>query len=641
MRCTPILLAALITSGVANGQTLCVNGFAGPFPCNNIDLLDSLSLTGLGTNTSVADLWGWTDPLTGKEYALVGCRTGTAFVDLSVPTDVKLVGFLPAHNNTTSTWRDVDTHGNWCFVGSEASGHGLQVFDLTRLRNPGQLPLPITFTENAHYNGFSNSHTIYADKDEPYVYAVGTNIAAGGLVVLNMSNPLAPLLAGTFPGEGYIHENAVFTYHGPDSEHFGRKISFNFHINSNDRVTIVDVTEKTDMQLIGTTPVYTDRSLCHQGWLTEDHRYLLMDDEGDEGVTGGHNTRTHMFNVENLDAPTYLGFFSGPNPSYDHNLYTNQGLVWEANYTSGLHILDYADIANGNLQLVASFDTYTANNGKSYNGAWNNYPFFASGIVIVSSISEGLFVLRPRLTVQLKAMLGGPYDETTGMMHDSLRVQGILPLTEPYTGLGYVHSGGGGGESTTNGVLSVTGPNAIVDWVLVELRDANNPAVVVASRSALLQRDGDIVGVNGTSLVQFTQPVKDYYLAVRHRNHLGVMTDDPVRVSIATRSYDFTDGSTPVYGTEATKLVDDVQVLWAGNCLNDATLRYTGQGNDRDPILVAIGGTVPTSTTAGYLPTDVNMDGHVRYVGFGNDRDPILQNVGGTVPTAIRPQQLP
>lgn len=317
--------------------------------------------------------------------------------------------------------------------------------------------------------------------------------------------------------------------------------------------------------------------------------------------------------------------------------------MWEANYTSGLHILDAANIGTPPyLQLVASFDTYTANNNRSYDGAWNNYPYFASGIVIMSSISEGLFVLRPRLSVDVKVMLGGPFDEATGMMHDSLRVQEVLPLTEPYTGLGYVHSGGGGGETTTNGVLSVTGPNAIVDWVLVELRDANNPAIVIASRSALLQRDGDIVGVNGTSLVQFTQPVKDYYLAVRHRNHhLGVMTDDPVRVSIATRSYDFTDGSTPVYGTEATKLVGDVQVLWAGNCLNDATLRYTGQGNDHNPSWWRSAVPFPTSTTAGYLPTDVNMDGHVRYVGFGNDRDPILQNVGGTVPTAIRPQQLP
>ncbi len=624
-------------SGTA--QTLCTNGFAGPYPCSNIDLFAQMTLGQLGTITNVADLWGWTDPLTGKEYAIVGCRTGTAFVDLSVPTTPVLTGFLPTHGGVNSLWRDVDTNGNWCYIGSEAAGHGLQVFDLTRLRNVTSPPQ--TFTEDAHFGTFGNSHSIYVDKTEPYVYAVGTNIASGGLVVVNVSNPLLPTLAGTFPGQGYIHENSVFTYNGPDGAHVGRKVSFNFHINANDRVTIVDVTEKTDMQIIGTTPAYTVMSLCHQGWLTEDHRFLLMNDEGDEGVGAGYNTRTHIFNIEDLEAPVYIGYFSGPNPSYDHNLYVNKGLVWEANYTSGLHILDAADVENANLQMAAWFDTYPANNGKSYNGAWGNYPFFQSGIVIVSSYGEGLFVLRPRLSLRVKAMLDGPYDANTGLMHDSLRTKGLIPFTEPYTALGYAHVNGGGGETTTAPVLAITGANAIVDWVTVELRDASEPGIILATHAALLQRDGDITGMDGTSPVQFTLPPKQYHIAVRHRNHLGVMTASPEDVSIAMRTFDLTNGSTPLFGTEPTKAIVGVDLLWAGNCLNDAVLRYAGAGNDRDPILVVIGGTIPTTTTSGYLPTDVNMDGTVRYVGATNDRDPILLNVGGSVPTNTRNQQLP
>ncbi|MBK8498230.1 MAG: choice-of-anchor B family protein [Flavobacteriales bacterium] len=639
MRSLPVLLAtAWIATSTA--QTPCVNGFAGPYPCSNIDLLAQMSLAQLGTVTNVADIWGWTDPLTGKEYAIVGGRTGTSFVDLSVPTAPVLTGFLPSHGGVSSLWRDVDTHGNWCFVGSEAAGHGLQVFDLTRLRNPSQLPLPLSLTEDAHFGTFGNSHTIFADKSEPYVYAVGTNLVGGGLVVVNVSNPLAPTLAGTLSSQGYIHENSVYTYHGPDGAHVGRKISFNFHINANDRVTIVDVTEKTDMQLIGTTPPYTIQSLCHQGWLTEDHRFLLMNDEGDEGVGATYNTRTHIFNIENLEAPVHIGFFSGPNPSYDHNLYVHRGLVWEANYTSGLHVLDAADVENANLQMVAWFDTYTLNNNRSYNGAWGNYPFFQSGIVVVSSYGEGLFVLRPRLSVRVKALLDGPYDAGTEMMHDSLRVKGLLPLSEPYTGLGYAHVGGGG-ETTTPGVLAITGANAIVDWVVLELRDASEPSIIVATHAALLQRDGDIVGTDGTSPVQFNLPPNDYHIAVRHRNHLAVMTDAPVDVSVATRTYDLTDGSTSLYGTEAAKTIDGANVLWAGNCLSDGTLRYTGANNDRDPILIQIGGTIPTATTSGYLPTDANMDGTVRYVGAHNDRDPILISVGGSIPTNTRAQQLP
>lgn len=628
----------LFLSVTARSQTPCVNGFAGPYPCQNVDLLSTMSLAELGTATNVADLWGWTDPVTGKEYAIVGGRTGTSFVDLSTPTAPVLVGFLPTHNGVSSLWRDVDTHGNWCFVGSEASGHGLQVFDLTRLRTVTDPPA--TFTEDAHYGGFGNSHTIFADKTEPYVYAVGANVFSGGLIAVNVSNPLAPVLAGTFTSEGYIHENAVFLYNGPDTEHVGKRISFNFHINSNDRVTITDVTDKTDMNLIGTTPVYQVRSLCHQGWLTEDHRYLLMNDEGDEQL-GNYNTRTHIFNIEDLEAPVYIGSHSGANASYDHNHYVHQGLLWQANYTSGMQVLDLANVASGTLTQVGSFDNYPVNNGRSYNGAWGNYPYFASGIVIVSSYGEGLFVLRPKLSLDLRVMLDGPYVPGEDRMHDSLRVRGLIPLTEPYTALGYSHVSGGGGETIAPAVLAVAGPNAIVDWVVVELRDAADPTIILATRSALLQRDGNIVRTDGLSAVQFDLPVKDYHVAVRHRNHLGVMTAAPVRVSVAPRSYDLSTGSVALFGTEPTKAVGSRQVLWGGNSLNDAVLRYTGSSNDRDPLLVRVGGSLPTATITGYYSEDVGMDGTVRYVGAQNDRDPILFNVGGTVPTNTRIEQLP
>jgi choice-of-anchor B domain-containing protein len=637
MRHLIVLLPALALCGSLTAQTPCINGSAGGFPCQNIDLMARLTPTQLGLTSDLSDIWGWTDPVTGKEYAIVGGLTGTAFVDVTVPTAPVVVGKLPAHNNSSSYWRDVDVHGNWCFVGSEAPNHGIQVFDLTRLRNVTSPPQ--TFTADARYSGVGSSHTIFADKTEPYVYVVGASAANGGLVVLNVSNPLNPTLAGTFSQEGYIHENTVFTYHGPDTQHTGKKISFNFHINANDRVTIVDVTDKTDMELIATTPPYTVPSLCHQGWLTEDHRYLLMNDEGDE-QTGNYNTRTHIFDLLDLDAPVYIGYSSGPNPSYDHNLYVHKGLAWAANYTSGLHIMDVANVASASLPVVALFDTYPTNNGRSYNGAWGNYPFFASGTIVVSSINEGLFVLRPRTSLRLRAMLEGPYDPGTGMMHDSLRTKGLLPTQEPYTALGYAHVGGGG-ETVSPNVFNTTGPNAIVDWVVVELRDAEDPSIVLATRSALLQRDGDIVGTDGTSPVQFDLAVGDHHIAVRHRNHLGIMTAAPVRVSVAERTYDLSDGSVALYGTEATRNVNGRRLLWNGNTRADAELLYTGAGNDRDPILVRVGGVVPTNTVQGYHVEDVNMDGTVRYTGARNDRDPILSDIGGVVPTSTRQEQLP
>ncbi|MCB0764408.1 MAG: choice-of-anchor B family protein, partial [Flavobacteriales bacterium] len=230
----PILLPfSLILFGTCIAQTPCVNGFAGGYPCQNIDLVARMTLGQLGTTRSLADLWGWTDPETGTEYAIVGGYTGTAFVDLSTPGTPFLVGFLPAHNNVNSDWRDVDTHGDWCYIVSEAAGHGMQVFDLTRLRSV--VSPPVTFTEDAHFGLFGNSHSMFVDKTEPFVYVVGANSLAGGsfnggMIVVDVSDPLAPTLAGTFTQEGYIHENTVFDYHGPDTEHIGKRISFNFHI---------------------------------------------------------------------------------------------------------------------------------------------------------------------------------------------------------------------------------------------------------------------------------------------------------------------------------------------------------------------------------------------------------------------------
>lgn len=621
-----------------SAQTPCVNGFAGPYPCQNVDLLSHVTIAQLGTVTDCADLWGYTDPLTGTEYAIVGCHTGTAFMDLSDPTAPVRVGFLPAHNGVNSLWRDVDVSGTWCYVGSEAGGHGMQVFDLTRLRNVTDPPE--TFTEDGHYAGVGSSHTLFADKERPYVYIVGASTYSGGLIVVDVSNPTAPTFAGAWSADGYIHENNTIVYHGPDAAHVGKHISLNFHIYSNDRVTFVDVTDPTDMSRIGSTPAYAGASLCHQGWVTADHRFLLMDDEGDEGVTGSF-TRTHIFNIEDLEAPVYVGFQAGPTGSYDHNLYVHQDLVYQSNYTSGMAIWDPANVATGSLSLLATFDTYTANNGKTYDGAWGNYPFFESGIVIVSSIDEGLFVLQPRTSLALRAVLEGPYDSNTGLMWDSLRVKGLLPLTEPYTTAGYQHVGDGGGETTTNSVFSVAGANAIVDWVVVELRDAIDPTVIVATRSALIQRDGDIVGMDGTSPIQFGVAVKDYHIAVRHRNHFGVMTAQAQRVSVALKSYDLSNGSIALYGTGPTTSVGSAKALWAGNAVIDNELKYTGLVNDRDPILARIGGTVATNTVIGYYPEDINLNGTVSYTGIRNDRDVILVNIGGTVATNIRVEQLP
>ena len=239
-----------------------------------------------------------------------------------------------------------------------------------------------------------------------------------------------------------------------------------------------------------------------------------------------------------------------------------------------------------------------------------------------------------------KVLLEGAYDPNTNLMRDDLRAAGLIPSAQPHAGV-FPLVGEGGLGTVASPVLAVTGPNAIVDWVFVELRDKTTPSVVLASRSALVQRDGDIVDTDGESPLVFTAPVGPYHVAVRHRNHLGTMTAQPMFLSREALPIDYRNAGTATWGAEARKNMSGVMVLWAGNVLVDGALKYTGEGNDRDPILVRIGVAVPTSAAQGYDAADTNMNGEVKYTGDSNDRDPILVNIGGSVPTATRTEQLP
>lgn len=244
-------------------------------------------------------------------------------------------------------------------------------------------------------------------------------------------------------------------------------------------------------------------------------------------------------------------------------------------------------------------------------------------------------------SVRVRMTLQGPWKEATGMMADDLRLGGLVPTAEPYAGLGFGLVGSGG-ESLPGSLASVTGKNAVVDWVLVELRNKIDPTQVVATKSALLQRDGDIIGVDGYPRILFNVPVAEYHIAVRHRNHLGVMTFSAKAMGPSEVLVDFTLATEPTYGVDARYgLPNGKRALWAGNAHRDAWLLYAGAGNDRDPILQAIGGTIPTNTTTGYDLRDVNLDGVIKYAGQNNDRDPILMNIGGVIPTNSRAEQLP
>jgi len=236
-----------------------------------------------------------------------------------------------------------------------------------------------------------------------------------------------------------------------------------------------------------------------------------------------------------------------------------------------------------------------------------------------------------------RLFLDGPFVPDEGLMHDSLRCAGLVPLREPFTALGFTQVGCGGGEVTIPAVLERMGSNAIVDWVFLELVQAN---AVVHTRSALLQRDGDVVDIDGASPLLFYAPDGEYHLRVLHRNHLGVGLSSALSLSRVATLLDLTAGS-QVYGVDPLKVVGALRTLWSGDITADGMIKYTGSDNDRDPILIKIGGAIPTSVAHGYAVEDLNMDGLVKYTGPSNDRDLILQAIGGAVPTNVRHAQWP
>ncbi len=245
------------------------------------------------------------------------------------------------------------------------------------------------------------------------------------------------------------------------------------------------------------------------------------------------------------------------------------------------------------------------------------------------------------LRLPSRVLLQGPYDSNAQLMSDALRTQGLLPAAEPYSTLGYTYLDEGGTHAMNANVNSITGHDAIVDWLVLEVRDAALPTRVIYSRPALLQRDGDVVDYDGTSAPRIGVPVGNYHVCIKHRNHLGVMTAAAIALTNAMPVLDFSDPLTPVWGTNARTIIGTKAALWCGDAVGDADLRYTGAGNDRDPILLMVGSTTPNNTVNGYRWEDVNLDGAVRYTGANNDRDPILINVGSTTPNNVRAQQVP
>ena len=381
------------------GDVRCAEGEAAGFDCDGVDLVAFLPMDWLGGGPGerVSDVWGWTDPETLREYALVGRTGGAAIVDVTDPGNPVLMGTVGAN---PSGARDLKVYADHLFfTGDGAGNHGLVVFDLARLREPG--PYPKDFDPDAVYAGIASAHNLVMDTESGFAYPVGASgggeTCGGGLHAVDVRDPKAPTFAGCFTDtegliwQGRTHDAQCTVYRGPDESFQGRQLCF---ASNETALRIIDVSDKENPTPVGTA-TYPGLAYVHQGWLTDDHRYYYLNDELDELVGSTERTRTYVFDVAELDDPILLGSVDGPNRSTDHNLYVKGDRMYQANYQAGFRLFDISDPEAP--EEIGWFDT-TPYEGDppGFVGAWTAFPYLESGTVLVTSMNEGLFLLRPQ-----------------------------------------------------------------------------------------------------------------------------------------------------------------------------------------------------------------------------------------------------
>ena len=347
------------------------------------------------------------------------------------------------------------------------------------------------------------------------------------------------------------------------------------------------------------------------GWLGQGYTTIHL------GLMGDPTLR-----MDYISPPTNLSIINNGTSltlTWNPSLETVNGYILYKINSSGVISQAYPDIISSTT-LTASLNStpgveYIIRAVKLYSN--NSGSYYNQSLGISAVVPQPTFV-----PINIKAFLQGPL--VNNLMNDNLRANNFIPLTN-------------NGYTTSQSVLNITGNSAIVDWVIVEIRNSSNPSNILFSRPALIQRDGDVVDTDGVSAVQLNISPGQYFVSIKHRNHLGVMTLNPI--ILPTTLIDFSTILT--YGTNSQIQIGNVKALWSGDCNSDGIIRYTGTGNDRDLILSKIGGVVPTLIVSGYHNEDLNMDGVVKYTGQNNDRDLILSNIGGIIPTNTKISQLP
>ena len=397
-------------STVAAAATPCVGGFAGIYPCSNVDLL--AQIPDYTTSGNAADVWGFMDLNSDREYVIVGYNTGTAVFDVTDAENPREVGFILGQSRA---WRDAKIYQFWnttdnrwnayAYVSAEDAADGLLVIDLTqlphrvaRVGNPGNFPA----THNVYLTNSDFSTGLSLTGDTPTMILAGSNVSDGRFRTYSLANPAEPVFiaAPATPADQpagdslYIHDAAsmIVTDARKDSQCVNAgsfpycDVLFDFNGAT---VDIWDVTIPANPVRLSRTPINNAR-FVHSGWWSEDKQYLFVQDELDERDLGLATT-LKIFSLSNLTAPTLAGTWTGPTNAIDHNGFARGNRYYMSNYTRGLTILDITDPAVP--FSVGRFDTFPSSDAVGFSGAWGAYPFLPSGNIAISDIDSGFYMV--------------------------------------------------------------------------------------------------------------------------------------------------------------------------------------------------------------------------------------------------------
>ncbi|MGB5721146.1 MAG: choice-of-anchor B family protein, partial [Woeseiaceae bacterium] len=399
--------ASLAKSAVA---TACSSGFAGTFPCNNVDLLAHIA--DRTSSARGADIWGFMDLNSNREYAIVGYSVGTAVYDVSDPENPREVGFV---DGQTTTWRDIKVYQFWnagdrrwnayAYVTADNASDGLVIIDLSEL--------PQRISRVNYSSDFAAAHNVYItgtefstglslDAASPTLVLAGPNRSDGRFRSYNLSNPQSPVFitapatpSGQPSGDRlYMHDAASMrvTDARKDSQCVNAgnspfcEVLFDFNEST---VDIWDVTLPANPVRLSRTP-YDNADYVHSGWWSEEKLFMFVQDETDERDRGLRTT-LRAFSISDLTAPSLAGSWTGPTTAIDHNGFVRGNRYYMSNYARGLTILD---ISNPAAPIsVGRFDTYPASDSVGFPGAWGTYPFLPSGNILISDIDSGFYVV--------------------------------------------------------------------------------------------------------------------------------------------------------------------------------------------------------------------------------------------------------